>query len=1462
MIRLLFSCMLLLIPAATSLAQLSSCTNADFELNSFVNWNATTGWCCPVNSTVPGIVAGRHTIMTGPGTDPNTNGAVTVVAPGGQYSARLGNDNIGAEAEQLSYQINVDTSNALFIYRYAVVLEDPNHTPQEQPRFEIRVYDQNGLAVGCGTYNVYASAGIPGFVTIVNSFGSTIHYKDWTTVGIDLSPYIGQMVTIEFSTGDCALGGHFGYAYVDCYCSPLKILTDFCSGANATTLTAPIGFESYAWNTGDTTQSITVVNAIVGTQYQCTMTSVTGCTITLTAILTPTVIAGAYGQTALCQNATQFMDSSVVITGTPIQQWDWDFGDGSSSTLQHPLHSFPAAGNYTVSLTVTNMGGCRDSITQTVIVNPVPVPSFSTAPVCPGSSVFFTDGSSSPNGPVNAWYWDFGDGTPPDTLQHPSHIYNAPGTYPVLLVISDSLGCRDSLLQNLSTLPGPVAGFSYVSACVNSQIAFQDTSLVAGTAISSWEWNFGDGSPVFTGTPTPVYGYPGSGSYTATLVITATNGCTDTVAGVIDVQSVPVAAFTNNLACEGQVVQFNDMSATIVGSVNAWHWDFGDGTASSSVQHPVHSYATGGNYTVTLIATGSNGCSDTVIQQVTVLPSPLAAFTTSPACPGTPAQFTSQSVFGAGTITAWQWDFGDGSNPANGASSQHVFNAAGSYVVHLVVTASNGCIDSVQHLVTTAPLPVAAYFIPSGCAKDTVLFANLSSVNPGNLVSFTWDFDDGSAGSNASSPTHVFNGAGTFYVQLTAVSDQGCLASVVNEVTVFPLPQAAFTAGAACPGDTSQFTDISTTPQGSISGWSWNFGDGTPVVSGVASPAHVYPGSGSYPVQLVAISSLGCRDTVMAFVGVKEAPVAAFSTIGPYCESSPVATSNTSFLPGGTIVSNQWDFGNGNGSNLANPVIGFQQPGSFIVSLIVTGSNACRDTMINTIQILPAPDPVFSTQNACEETPVLFSENSLSASPLQSWNWNFGDGDTSQLPAPVHSYQQPGTFQVYLKITNADGCSADTLLPIVVYPEPLAAFTHTDQCPGVPVPFTDQSTIVAGSTVSSWEWNFGDASPLSTIQSPVHLYPQPGTYTVSMVATSSFGCRDTAWRPVTVYPLPQASFSTDTVCEGLPTSFSNRSVIASGSIVSWNWIFGDGFSDNAYTPSHVYVSGGNYTATLFATSDKGCSDSVSLPVRIWHLPDPALQADVRSGCEPLQVYFNDSSSALDGVINSWIWDFGDNSTGSGASTGNLYSGPGLYGVSLQVTTTLGCTNDTVYPAYIEVFPNPVAAFRYDPEHPGVFMPEVNFYDQSAGASQWHWDFGDTATPVSVSTEQHPVYRYTQPGEYTVMLIVISAEGCRDTVWKVLEVRDDFVLWIPNAFSPNQDGSNDLFQVKGFGYSDYEMSIFNRWGQRIYASTDDAKGWDGTCLGEQAAMDVYVYRVDIKDVFGNPHSYTGRVTLVR
>ena len=212
-------CLVIFVFSSDLVQSQSSCTNSDFELGNFTGWTGELGSCCPISTTPSVIVSGRHTIMSGTATDPNTCNNVPVVAPGGTYSARLGNANNGRQAEKLTYTIPVvDASNALFIYKYAVVLQDPSHTAVDQPRFELKILNASGQVIDpvCGYYLVVADDNIPGF----QNCGSVV-YKNWTTVGIDLTPYIGQQISLVFATGDCDLGGHYGYAYLDAYCTCL-----------------------------------------------------------------------------------------------------------------------------------------------------------------------------------------------------------------------------------------------------------------------------------------------------------------------------------------------------------------------------------------------------------------------------------------------------------------------------------------------------------------------------------------------------------------------------------------------------------------------------------------------------------------------------------------------------------------------------------------------------------------------------------------------------------------------------------------------------------------------------------------------------------------------------------------------------------------------------------------------------------------------------------------------------------------------------------------------------------------------------------------------------------------------------------------------------------------------------------------------------------------------------------------
>ena len=342
-----------------------SCYNLDFETGTLIGWEGGTGVCCPVDVLNFGIVRNRHTIMKGKGVDANTCDKISVVAPGGLYSARLGNDNIGKEVETLSYTLDVTEANALFIYKYAVVLQDPGHKPEEQPYFKVSVFNENRELIDplCGSYNVIATSNLPGFEKCTTN---SVVYKDWTTVGLNLSAYIGKNIIIEFETGDCALGGHYGYAYVEAYCSSLKINATYCANANGTILSAPIGF-AYLWETGETTQTIKIDNPINGKKYACQLTSATGCKVDISTLITFQEPIINFDTTGNCDNSDTGFINTTSNTDNTTNSFHWDFGDGTTSTLKNPTKIYTVTGDYVVTLTSQNSkNGALETYSSTV----------------------------------------------------------------------------------------------------------------------------------------------------------------------------------------------------------------------------------------------------------------------------------------------------------------------------------------------------------------------------------------------------------------------------------------------------------------------------------------------------------------------------------------------------------------------------------------------------------------------------------------------------------------------------------------------------------------------------------------------------------------------------------------------------------------------------------------------------------------------------------------------------------------------------------------------------------------------------------------------------------------------------------------------------------------------------------------------------------------------------------------
>jgi gliding motility-associated-like protein len=786
MIRIYLSVLLCLFLNCKSFSQqVSSCPNLDFETGTLSNWVGYLGECCvnnniSINTGQPGIVFGRHTIMSGTGTDPNSEDSIPVVAPGGgNYSVRLGNDDVNRQAEALQYTMIVDTNSELFIYRYAVVLEDPSHLQKDQPRFQIRMYDQNGDSVGCGSYNVISDANIPGF----HSYHD-VRYKTWTTVGINLTPWLGQQVTIEFRTGDCNLGGHYGYAYLDCTCGPLKLENAFCPNSANVVLRAPQGFASYLWSTGGTNDTIVVPSANAGMIYTCTITSITGCTVTLETSIASTSVEAAFNIVTNCQNNFSFADVSTAFNGSPLN-WLWDFGDGTTSVFQNPVHSFPTPGNQTVMLITQSDKGCLDTVATQISVWPAPKANFRVENVCEGFPTSFVDSSSIAWGNIIDRQWSFSDGTT-STQISPAHQFPNAGGYTAQLITTSDLGCVDTMDMNFTvyTMATVEAGPDTIF-CGSGTVNIGN--LINPALDYLWIPSSGilDSHSLMTSVniPDPVAAVE---HYYYTLTgRDYVSGCVSRDSLTIEAKAIPVAIFSEPAA---QCFNGNsfDFSATTTISGSMYVWNFGQhanpSTSVFQMQNGVH-YQQPGIFPL-LLVTNNNGCVDSAVADVRVVEEPVIQLhVLEVGCPPLVMDFNSLVL--PAVPHTYEWTFSDNSTSSD-STPTHTFTDPGVYSVELTVSDADGCKDrqKIVNGITVLPKPDSKFAVEPNVAS--IVDPHFSYVNLSqNGFMVNWDFGDNSFSSD-SNTSHTYRDTGLFFVSLVMKNTFGCTDTTLMPVRVEP----------------------------------------------------------------------------------------------------------------------------------------------------------------------------------------------------------------------------------------------------------------------------------------------------------------------------------------------------------------------------------------------------------------------------------------------------------------------------------------------------------------------------------------------------------------------------------------------------------------------------------------------------------------------------------------------------
>ena len=1407
-------------------------------------------------------------------------------------------------------------------------------------------------------------------------------------------------------------------------CSPLLVnFTDQSTG----------GPTSWIWDFGNgntsTLQNPTAVYITPGAYtVKLTVTNASGSN-TLTRLQyisvyeTPTVDFSGVPVNGCFPLRVQFTDLSMPGNGNTNTSWLWDFGNGTQSTLQNPFIIYTTAGNFSVTLKVTNDKGCYRVLSKPnyiSVTTGVQAAFTNTQPtVCrPPSDISFTNTSTGPG--VLSYSWDFGDGGT-STLQNPSHSFLTAGSFTVALATSSNSGCVDTIRKSVTIISNTTAINAPDSICINSLINFQNASTPA--PVNSF-WDFGDATTSTAINPVKSYATPGL--YDVKLINTYTN-CQDSAFKTIRILARPVADFTAPATAKCQpplTVNFQDLSA---GAIN-WQWDFGDG-GTSAQQNPVHTYTSYGNFNVTLIVTNTSGCTDTIIK-----PQFIKVNRAQISIPALPARgcipYTLNPVANIAAIdavTSYFWDFGDGANSTL-ATPSHTYISQGTYTVKLVITTSTGCTDSlvIPGAVKVGSKPTADFTaspVPQ-CAFQPVQFTDLSTPF---VDEWQWNFGDGGT-SVIQNPTHTYTTVGSFTVTLIATNN-GCpdALSKPNYIVSLP-PIAAFSYTANC-SDRLQFsfTDQSTGPVT----WLWDFGDGT--TSNSQNPIHNFPSLGGYTVRLT-VTNGSCSHSITHLVStIDETPDFIVNTrVG--CKSLYVTMTSQNFNLA-NIVNYAWSFDGSFYYNTTSPSTGnfYNNSGTYTLGLITTDINGCKDTVIKPNYVrVNGPIANFTAANTsgCKGLTTTFSDLSTNdgVNAIVNWKWDFGDGTIQNFFAPPfqHTYNTPGTYSVKLTVRDAYGCMDSLISPnLITATDPHALFVSPDTltCPSAIVNFINQSNAINYNS----SWNFGDGGTSATT-SPTHSYGSTGLYTIKLKITDQYGCSDSLTKNLYIkVDKPIAGFAVnDSVSSCIPfeVKFTNTSQY----FVSSLWDFGMGSTSTILNPTHYFSAPGSYVAQLIVTSPGGCRDTAKKTITVYDTTGTRIGYLPLNGCKPLTVnlnaftpgpvtylwdfgdgntqtttapdvthiynnfgtfvpklimqsnavclipvngidtlriigvnakfsidknFFCDSgivrfadSTTFNDPIAVYNWNFGDGGTSSIQNPSHQYTSPGLYNVSLAVQTQSSCSDTMRLSNLIKIVQSPLITISGD-STACIFDPMIYtglFQRPDTSAAVWNWTFPNGNNSIVQNPAQQV---YTTAGNFIVTTIVTNSSGCKDTstknitvfplpaatmpgtltmsagfpvtipatyssnvvsyLWSpastlncsncpqpvanpkfnttyqvlftdsngcrnrgsitIIVICKNANVFMPNTFSPNGDGSNDIFYPRGKGINRAKsLRIFNRWGEIVFESkdfpiNDPDYGWNGIYKGNKAQPGVYIYQVEFYCDNGDIIRFEGNVSLI-
>lgn len=1144
---------------------------------------------------------------------------------------------------------------------------------------------------------------------------------------------------------------------------------------NASAIPAPGVIDTYLWDFGDgataTTEDATHDYAAPGT-YTVSLTvtptiangNICPETITEEIVVHPEADVDFEVEDVCLGEESVFTNNTQVASGN--LSYDWDFGDGNSSSAINPKHTYASEGSYTVRLEVTtSAGSCVTFLEKTVEVFAAPSVGFSTSDVCLNTTLSLTNNSTINSGTMT-YLWDFGDGSATSTTTSPDHDYGNAATYLVSLTATSDEGCVVEETKNVNVHPLPVAGFTMQDVCDGTSVEFSNSSSIS-TGTMSYDWDFDDASSSTSENPSHTYALPNT--YDVTLTVNSGFSCSDQITKQVVVypESVGGTVAGSTTLCDSDASDYSLTLSGHTGDVIRWESSLTNDEPWSSIANTTttltYSDLTATTYYRAVVKSGACDEAYSSVATVQIDEVSVGGDITGSAsvCSGTNnGTLTLQNY--TGSIVEWQYsttDAGSGySSIANTTATQDYTDLTTTTYYRAVI--QNGvCAQTYSAVATVTTVATTDAGLLSG-ATTVCKGTNSGTLSISGQVGSVLQWESSSTGSNPWSTIDVQTTSldysnllsSTYY---RAVVQNGACDEEISNVVLIAVDEN--TVAGTISGESDVCIDASSGTltlvgaEGDVSKWESSTNGVTWADISNTTTTHDFVSlTETTHYRAVVQSGVCSQETSPEFtVNVNPLPDVAY-TNDNVCETNHTTFTNTTTISSGSLASSFWDFGNGGTSDDLSPEYTFSGAGSYAVELTMTSDKGCQNSLTQSVTVNPNPVADFITDDVCLNADSYFTDLSeITSGTIDVYDWDFGDSNSSTDDSPTHIYGSEGEYTVQLSIESDQGCTDETTAVVTIYELPVADFTFDDVCDGETATFTNNSSISDGGLY--YTWTFGDGD-FSTDSNPDHTYDTDGSYSVNLEVESTVGrCLSDLTQSIDVFVRPEAEFNADNVCFDEEVVFNNTTDDL-GETMDYSWNFDDGSSSTDESPSHLYGAVNSYEVVLTTNTANGCSDSFSQSVFVSPLPNVNFSAE--DVCEETEVEFSNLTSISSGSIN-YTWDFGDGNSSTETNPSHLYAARGDYDVTLTASTTFGCAEQITNS--VSVSATPVADFEVDNVCDGQQSQFVNLSSVESGIiTSFEWDFGDGGNSIL----ENPGKLYLNAGTYEVLLKIISDNGCQ------------------------------------------------------------------------------------------------------